>query len=130
MTRPAPAKDRPPHHTKPPQSTEPNRQIGSRQVSWSVVHEFITALVDQANNLPAAGTPAWCQLSDSDPRKLLALAVAGQHHVLRVETAQQAMADASREISTAAAWSAIGQRVARGRGPAYIPRQTRQKEAS
>lgn len=130
MTRPAPTKDRPPHQTQHPQSTELDRQISSRQVAWWPVHEFITALVAQANNLPIAGTPAWCGLADGDPRKLLSLAAAGEHHVLRVEQAQQAMADASREISTAAAWSAIGQRIARGRGPAYIPRQTRQKEES
>lgn len=70
-----------------------------------------------------AGTPAWCELADGDPRKLLAVAAAGEHHVLRVETAQQAHADASREIAAAAPWSTLARRVSRGRGPAYIPRQ-------
>ncbi|WP_199254455.1 DUF2742 domain-containing protein [Mycolicibacterium mengxianglii] len=91
----------------------------SQAVAWWPTHEFITALIGQANNLPTAGTPAWCALSDADPRKLLALAAAGEHHCLRVETAQEAMADASREISTMAPWSQVG----RGRGRAYIPRR-------
>ncbi len=97
--------------------------MSSRQVAWWPVHEFISALVGQVNALPVAGTPAWCSLSDDDPRKLLALAVAGEHHVLRVEVAQAAMADASREISGAAPWSALAQRVVQGRGGAHIERR-------
>ncbi|MFV8233697.1 DUF2742 domain-containing protein [Mycolicibacterium fortuitum] len=95
----------------------------SQQASWWPVHEFVTALAGQANNLPPAGTPSWCALSDSDPRKLLALALAGEHHVLRVETAQAAMADASREISRAADWSAMAQRIRNRNRSAYIPRR-------
>ncbi|MBP2455191.1 DUF2742 domain-containing protein [Mycolicibacterium lutetiense] len=97
----------------------------SQQVSWWPVHEFITAAVAQANYgpLPIAGTPAWCELADGDPRKLLALAVAGDHHVLRVETAQAAMADASREISAAADWTAMAQRIRNHSRSAYIPRR-------
>lgn len=83
----------------------------SRSVAWWPVHQFTAALVAQANNLPVAGTPAWCVLPDPDPRKLLALAVAGEHHVLRVETAQRAMAQASRAVSGATDWSAIGREI-------------------
>lgn len=90
-----------------PVTAEPHLTVASRQVAWWPVHEFITALVGQANQLPVAGTPAWCALSDTDPRKLLALALAGEHHVLRVEAGQIAMAEASREISTAADWAKI-----------------------
>ena len=79
----------------------------SQQVSWWPVHEFITELVAQANNLPVAGTPAWCALADNDPRKLLSLAAEGEHHVLRVETAQEAHAEASHDVSAAADWSAL-----------------------
>lgn len=32
----------------------------SQQVSWWPTHEFITELVANVNNLPVAGTPAWC----------------------------------------------------------------------
>jgi hypothetical protein len=40
-------------------------------------------------------------MSDGDPRKLLALAVDGEHHVLRKEVAQTARAEASRAVSGA-----------------------------
>lgn len=79
----------------------------SRAVSWWPVHEFITALVAQANTLPVAGTPSWCAMDDADPRKLLALAVAGEHHVLRMETAQEARAEASKAIAALAEWPKI-----------------------
>lgn len=89
----------------------------SQQVSWWSTHEFITALVANVNNLPVAGTPAWCALSDNDPAKLIALAVAGEHHVLRVETAQNAMAEASRVVAASPNWRT------RPRGNSYIPRR-------
>ena len=85
--------------------------IESRQVAWWPCHEFITALVAQANNLPVAGTPAWCALLDRDPRKLLALGVAGEHHVLRMETAQQALAKVSGDIAAAADWANIAREI-------------------
>lgn len=88
--------------------------IASRQVAWWPVHEFITAVVAQANYaaLPVAGTPAWCELADGNPQKLLALAVAGEHHALRMETAQQALAEASHGIAGAADWPAVGREMA------------------
>jgi hypothetical protein len=46
-------------------------------------------------------------MSDHDPRKLISLALDGEHHVLRKEVAQTALADASREISASADWTAI-----------------------
>jgi len=81
--------------------------IESRSVAWWPVHEFMAALVAQANDLPVAGTPDWCLLGDGDPRKLLAVAVAGEHHVLRVETAQEVHADASKSVASAADWSGV-----------------------
>lgn len=92
--------------------------IESRSVAWWPVHEFIAALVDQANNIPVAGTPAWCALADTDPVKLLSVAVAGEFHVLRMETAQEARCEASRAVSAAADWRGVG----RDRGTAYIKR--------
>jgi hypothetical protein len=81
----------------------------SRAVAWWPVHEFIARVIAQADDFPAAGTPAWCALADGDPRKLLAVAVAGEHHVLRIETAQEALAEASKDISAAADWKSIAQ---------------------
>ena len=83
----------------------------SQQVSWSSVHEFLQAVRANVGSLPSAGTPEWCELSDGDPRKLLALAVDGEHHVLRKEVAQQAHAEASRAISAAADWSAVSREI-------------------
>jgi len=81
----------------------------SRSVAWWPVHEFMAALLAQANDLPPAGTPAWCALGDGDPRKVLSVAAAGEHHVLRVEIAQEAQADASKAIAGAADWPGIAQ---------------------
>ncbi|MDI3314488.1 MAG: DUF2742 domain-containing protein [Mycobacterium sp.] len=90
----------------------------SRQVSWWSVHTFIESILSQANcggPLPLAGTPGWCALADGDPRKLLALAVAGEHHVLRMETAQEALAEASKDIAAAADWPAIAAEITQRR---------------
>jgi hypothetical protein len=86
-----------------------SRSTGSQQVSWWETHRFLETVLAQANfgPLPRAGSPAWCALADGDPRKLLALAVDGEHHVLRVEVAQSAMAEASRAVSAAADWPGI-----------------------
>lgn len=99
--------------------------MDSRQRAWWPTHEFLTEYLAKANlgDLPAAGTPSWCALADGDPRKLAALAVAGEHHVLRCEIAQEAAADASKAVAGAADWSAVAQRSLSGRGAAYIPRR-------
>lgn len=93
----------------------------SRQVSWWDTHVFIAELVSQYNELPVAGTPRWCALDASDPRKLIALAVEGEHHVLRKEVAQQARAETSRDISTAADWPAVAREM-RQRNDFYTAR--------
>ncbi|WP_422745176.1 DUF2742 domain-containing protein [Mycobacterium sp. WMMD1722] len=86
----------------------------SQEVSWWATHVFITEMVAQANTtLPWAGTPAWRALDDADPRKLLSLAVAGEHHVLRVETGQDAIAQANVDLSTAEDWTEVARRVQR-----------------
>lgn len=97
--------------------------LGSQQVAWAPVHDFLQAAVAQANvgPLPWAGTPAWCELADGDPRKLLALAVAGEHHTLRVEVAQAARADASRAVAGAADWPAVSREI-RSRNAFYRAR--------
>jgi hypothetical protein len=84
---------------------------GSRAVSWWEVHEFVAAVLNQVNDWPTLGTPAWCSLAHDDPRKWCALLDGAQHWALRVETCQQAECDASHAISAAADWSAIAQHI-------------------
>jgi Protein of unknown function (DUF2742) len=96
--------------------------ISSRQVSWWSVHEYVTPRLAAAESWPMAGTPAWCQLDDDDPVKLAALCDAAQHHALRVETAQAALADASKAVSDAEDWSAVATK-AMHRHSVYIPRR-------
>ncbi|OFJ55313.1 DUF2742 domain-containing protein [Mycolicibacterium grossiae] len=97
---------------------------GSQQVAWLEVHDFVLAKVADVPCWPAAGTVEWCQLRADDPRKIAAVLEAGVHWSLRVDTEQEARAHASRDISTAADWSAIARRTLQGRGTAYIPRKT------
>ncbi len=100
----------------------------SRMVAWWPVHEFIAAAVAGVDDLPTAGTPAWCVLADGDPRKLLAVAVAGEHHALRMEIAQEARAEASKAIAAAVDWPAAAREVqqldAARRSGARIERST------
>ena len=88
-------------------SVSHNRRSESSQVSWWAVHEFITAVLVQANNWPMLGTPAWCSLSREDPRKWCALLDGAQHHALRLELNQEARAEASRAVSCAVDWPAV-----------------------
>lgn len=87
----------------------------SQQVSWWPTHEFLDAALAQANcgPLPMAGTPAWGALSDTDPRKILALAAAGEHHVLRVEQAQAVRAQAAEDVHGGEDWSEVARQVRR-----------------
>lgn len=87
----------------------------SREVRWWPVHEFIEAAVAQANcgPLPAAGTPAWAELADGDPRKLLSLAAAGEHWVLRTEIGQEQRAQAAEDIQAGENWADVARTVQR-----------------
>lgn len=98
----------------------------SQQRAWWPVHEFIEAVLQQANYgpIPAAGTPQWCALADGDPRKLLAVAVDGEHHTLRVETAQEEQAKTSKAIAAEQDWPAIARSIRRRHNSTYIPRRT------
>lgn len=97
--------------------------VSSQQVSWWETHRFLESVLAQANvgPLPWAGTPEWQALADGDPRKLLSLAAAGEHHVLRIETAQEARAEASRAVAGAADWPQIGNEI-RSRAEFYAER--------
>lgn len=89
----------------------------SKEVSWWSVHLFIEAAVAQANcgPLPTAGTPAWAALADGDPRKLLSLAVAGEHWVLRTEIGQEERAQAAQDVWGGENWTDVARQVQRRR---------------
>jgi hypothetical protein len=84
--------------------------MGSAAVSWWDVHEHIAPLLETAGSWPMLGTPEWCDLGDTDPRKLAALLDGAQHWALRVETCQVAECEASHAVSAGADWSGIAQR--------------------
>lgn len=89
----------------------------SQEVLWWPTHTFVEAVLAQANcgPLPMAGTPAWAALADGDPRKLLALAAAGEHHVLRMQTAQEVRAQAAEDVWGGEDWSQVARQVQRRR---------------
>ncbi|MGH3628099.1 MAG: DUF2742 domain-containing protein [Mycobacterium sp.] len=93
------------------QSNGHRRQLESQQVSWWSVHEFVDAVLNQVNDWPMLGTPAWCSLTHDDPRKWCALLDAAQHWALRIETSQEARAEASRAVSGAVDWDAVGRQI-------------------
>lgn len=86
------------------------------QVSWWSVHECVSQLLDRVGEWPLIGTPEWCALPNNDPAKLAAIYSAAEHWALRLETCQQAKADASKDIAQAADWAAIGCDIARREG--------------
>jgi hypothetical protein len=88
-----------------------DKKPGSQQVSWWSVHEFVVPKLEKAGDWPLLGTPAWCSLDNSDPRKWAAVLDGGQHHALRLETAQEARAEAGRAIAGAADWPAIAREI-------------------
>ena len=96
--------------------------LSSQQVAWWEVHEYVTDVLRDVEHWPLIGTPAWCLLDDDDPQKWAALLDAAQHWALRVETCQQATADAASAISAAQNWGRIAHEQ-RLRREVYIPRK-------
>ncbi|WBU43775.1 DUF2742 domain-containing protein [Mycobacterium tuberculosis] len=118
-TRRCPAtEDRAPATVATPSSTD---TTASRAVSWWSVHEYVAPTLAAAVEWPMAGTPAWCDLDDTDPVKWAAICDAARHWALRVETCQAASAEASRDVSAAADWPAVSREIQRRRD-AYIRR--------
>lgn len=95
----------------------------SRQVAWWVVHEYVRPLLERVREWPMVGTPEWCSLPVDHPARIAALFDAARHWALRIETAQQARAEAAKDVAQAGDWGAFAQRIRNGRGPAYIPRK-------
>lgn len=87
----------------------------SRTVAWWPVLCFVADLLrvkpeavpEAAQRVPLLGTPAWCDLADDDPAKLAAVIHGGCHHALRLEMTQEALAEASEDISTMVDWRAV-----------------------
>jgi len=94
----------------------------SSQVCWWRVHEWVTPLLSRVEEWPLAGSPLWDVLADNDPVKLAAVLDGGRHWALRIDTNQEAMAEAGRAISKSADWKGIAHRTANP-SSAYIPRR-------
>jgi Protein of unknown function (DUF2742) len=94
-----------------------------RTVVWRPVHRFVLPLLEEVGYWPMVGTIGWQQLDASDPVKWAALLDAAQHWALRVESCQEAQAQAAQAISAAADWPAVSQAIRRRSG-VYIPRKT------
>ncbi len=58
-----------------------------------------------------AGTQEWFDLDDSDPVKWASVLLAAEHHVLRCETGQEHLAEASRAVAESADWTRVAQQV-------------------
>jgi Protein of unknown function (DUF2742) len=89
--------------------------VHSQQVCWWEVHEFVQTVLDQVNDWPMLGTPAWRSLDSDSPQKWAALLDAAQHHALRLELNQEARADASKAVSGAVDWKECERQIRRRR---------------
>lgn len=111
------------HHAHPGPCDWAGAVTSAQQVAWWEVHQWVADQLADVGDWPMAGTPEWCGLDDTDPRKVVALFSAAEHWCLRLEVCQRARAEASHDISAAEDWSAIGCSIRQGRGSAYIPRE-------
>lgn len=91
----------------------------SRTVDWYSVHTHVEPLLQEVECWPMVGTLPWQHLPTDDPAKLAAIFDAARHWALRVDTAQAAHAEASRDVSKSADWS----RIPRTPSGVYIPRR-------
>ena len=101
----------------PANAQQPDHHIcsydqSSRSVAWWEVHAYRDRIVEHLGvaAFPMVGTPAWCDLDDDHPAKVAAVLDAAQHWALRLDTCQKAQAAASRAISAAVDWAAVGRR--------------------
>ncbi len=86
-------------------------QTVSQQVDWWTVHQFVEFYLSRVQDWPVAGTPEWVALEDWDERKMAALLDAARHHALRVDAAQDALAQAAEAVHSAADWRSIAQEI-------------------
>lgn len=98
--------------------------LGSRTVDWWAVHTFVLPILEEVKSWPMAGTLAWQLLDDTEPAKWASLLDCSRHWVLRVDTAQEDVADASKAVAASADWPAIGREMLQRRtSGVYIPRR-------
>jgi len=76
--------------------------VSSRAVSWWETHQFVQPFLDSVGDWPMVGSPEWCALPKDDRRRWAAILDAAQHWALRMETAQEAITQASHAISASA----------------------------
>lgn len=84
-----------------------NAHIHAQSVSWLSVHGWAAPLLDTAGTYPMIGTPEWQALPDGDRRKWAAALDAARHWALRLETNQEARAEASKAVAGAADWPQV-----------------------
>jgi hypothetical protein len=82
----------------------------SRQVAWWEVHLYRERMLKPlgVEAFPMVGTPAWCALDDTDATKVAAILDAATHWALRLDTCQEAHAEASHAVSAGVDWAAVG----------------------
>ena len=87
----------------------------ARTVDWWAVHQFVAEFLNRIESWPLAGTLEWQRLTDDDARKWASLLDAAQHHALRMETAQDARAEASKAVAAAVDWPAVASEITQRR---------------
>jgi len=110
------------HHPATPSPLPLSRAVSSLAVSWWSVVEYVEPMLAAAGSWPMLGTPEWVGLPDDHPAKLAALLDAARHWALRVETAQEAQAEASKSVAASADWPDVARQIIR-RTAVYIPRE-------
>lgn len=98
------------------------QEIESRTVDFYPVHLFVIPMLVEAGSWPLAGSFAWRDLDDSDPRKLAAVLDGGQRDALRNDNISAAFAQASQAISAAEDWADFARNFRR-HNAVYIPRR-------
>lgn len=95
----------------------------SRTVDWWSVHQYAEPTLTEVGSWPIVGSLPWQHLPTDDPVKLAAVLDAARHWALRVDAAQEAMAEASRAVSAAVDLPSVIRDMQRRRSGVYIPRE-------
>jgi hypothetical protein len=103
--------------------------LGSRTVDWWSVHDFVIPLLTEVGTWPVAGTIAWIELDDTDPRKLAAVLDAGRHWALRIDSEQELRAQAAKDVAAGENWAAMATST-RNRAEFYAARPWLKRVAS
>lgn len=94
--------------------TRPHSGAGSsREVQFYPVYKLLAPMLTCPSLIP--GTPAWCQLDDTDPAKWQAILWAAVWWAIAEECRQDALADAGEQISAAENWADVARQVQRRR---------------